>query len=234
MILGQPSGVGKTVSTKLNESSAIKAILSNGVLLVFPVKNAPEPASIWSVLLPKVKMRWEWTDDGDDRVMQMWMLMKRLSDRRDVIYSKWYQGRATFFSPKLFEAMIWQIHFGGLQPKALSSDARLILEVLEVDSPQSTKEIKRQTDLTGRDCEARFNRAMKELFQQLLIVGFGEVDDGAFPSLAVGATTLLHEESWANAKDLSEAEAMARIHKFLTPAPLFQRFFDRTLKTIHL
>jgi hypothetical protein len=215
----------------ISPSKAVKSVCDAGVLLVFPVKNAAEPASIWSSLMPKVKMKWEWTEDGDDRVLQMWQLMKQLSSCREVIYSKWYQGRATFFSPDLFEALIWTMHFGSHRPKPLSTDARLILEVLEVDSPQSTKQIKRQVELTGKDCEARFNRAMKELFQQFLIVGYGEVEDGAFPSLAVGCTKSLYEENWSNAKGLSENEVSRRLKKYLGSTKLFQRFFDRTLKS---
>ncbi len=36
-----------------------------------------------------------------------------------------------------------------------------------------------------------FEKSMRTLWPRLLIVGFGEVEDGAFPSLAIGATQTL-------------------------------------------
>ena len=48
---------------------------------------------------------------------------------------------------------------------------------------------------------------MRELWERLLIVGVGEVDDGAFPSLAVGATEVLFEELWEQALEHSEEDA---------------------------
>lgn len=204
--------------------SAVAKINRNGALLVYPVKNAAEPRSLWSEFFPKKEMRWEWTDDGDDGVAEMWHLMKRLSDSREVVYTKWYQGRATFFSRDLFTAML------RVRRKApdsgLCRDARKILNALEFESPLSTKELKRVTDLQGRFNEGDYSRAMKELFQRLLIVAFGEVDDGAFPSLAVGATKLLYEDLWM--ADLSLDEAGLRIERHLPAGSRFRNFFERT------
>lgn len=132
----------------MNMRSAISKINKKGVLLVFPHQNRKEPASLWSEFFPRRKMRWEWDESGDNKVGEMWMLMKRLSDCRQVVYSKWYQGRATFFSRPLFTAVLRLTQFTNTAP--LSPTAQTLLEILENDSPLSTKELKRASDLQGR------------------------------------------------------------------------------------
>ncbi len=61
--------------------------------------------------------------------------------------------------------------------RGLSGGAKIVMEVLENNSPISTKGLKRAADLQGRTHETEYNRAMKELFSRLLIVGFGEFED---------------------------------------------------------
>jgi len=158
----------------------------------------------------------------------MWGLMKRLSDCREVVYSKWYQGRATFFSRELFVAMLCLRRRRFDARRRLTSTAKTLFEVLENNSPLSTRKLKELTDLQGRLHEAEYSRAMKDLFSCLLIVGFGEVDDGAFPSLAVGATELLYDDLWRRAAALSVRKAQAILDRFMPPSSHFRRFFDRT------
>jgi hypothetical protein len=100
--------------------------------------------------------------------------------------------------------------------------------VLENNSPLSTRKLKELTDLQGRLHEAEYSRAMKDLFSRLLIVGFGEVDDGAFPSLAVGATELLYDELWRQAEATPLRKAQATLDRLMPPLSHFRRFFDRT------
>ncbi len=69
-----------------------------------------------------------------------------------------------------------------------------IHELLEMESPLSTKEIRRGTDLKGKENEKRYTSAMKELWSTLAIFGVGEVEDGAFPSLAHAATDVVFED----------------------------------------
>src|SRR3954464_10907107 len=113
----------------MTQKSAIKKINSRGALLVFPVNNKKEPASLWSEFYPRKKMRWEWDDNGDDSVAQLWHLMKKLSDSREVVYSKWFQGRATFFSLELFSALLRVSTYKFENPE-LSREAREILNCL--------------------------------------------------------------------------------------------------------
>lgn len=203
---------------------AIEKINKNGVLLVFPIKNKSEPNSLWAELHPRKKMRWEWDGDGDDAVAKMWMLMKRLSSCREVVYSKWYQGRATFFSRDLFTAMLC-ISLRAPEQE-LSFTAQEILSALESDSPLSTKELKKITDLQGRLNEPQYGRAMKELFSRLHIIAFGEVDDGAFPSLAVGATKTLYEDLYQEALEMDPFLAQETIEAWMPNGSLMRKFFN--------
>ncbi|HEX6239380.1 MAG TPA: hypothetical protein VFZ61_00750, partial [Polyangiales bacterium] len=172
---------------------AEQAIEREGALLVYPVDNRREPRSLWHVLHPRTEMRWAWDEGADMRVVRLWQLREQLASRRRVVYSKWFKGRAVFFSQSLFAAML---AVSRSLPLDLSSDARDLLSLLEEDSPQSTKQLRRASGLTGRPNERTWTNALRELWERLLIVGTGEVDDGAFPSLAVGATRWIFEELW--------------------------------------
>lgn len=183
-----------------------------GALLVYPVKNQKQPRSIWSCLYPRSEMTWEWNEESDDRVFYMWMMMKELSSSQKIVYSKWYQNRATFFSRQLFTALLKKYAFGD---QKLSASASEILETLESDSPLSTKQLKKMVDLHGKFHARTYDKATKELFKKFLIVGFGEVDDGAFPSLALGATKNIYEDLWTEAKEMEQAKADALIEKYL-------------------
>jgi hypothetical protein len=211
----------------MNQKKAIEKINSKGVLLVFPINNQKEPRSLWSEFYPRSEMRWEWDEDGDHRVSQLWMLMKKLSDSKEVVYSKWYQGRATFFSRELFTALL-KLNMQNFEQLELSKTARELLECLESDSPLSTKQLKALTELRGKDNEKFYNRGMKELFSKFLIVAFGEVDDGAFPSLAVGATRLLYEDLFIEAKSLSGPAAQKIIDQFMPKGSLFRKYLEKT------
>lgn len=215
------------MKTRVSDQKAISFIKKKGILLTFPINNKKEPLSLWSQFFPRTPMKWEWNDDGDDRVFQMWMLMKRISDKKEVIYTKWFQGRATFISRDLFTAFLCLYSESKVLTKPLSQTAKLILETLENDSPLSTKELKKICELQGRDNEPIYSRAMKELFSRFLIVAFGEVDDGAFPSLAVGSTKLLYEDLWEEAQSMNSNQAHLIVSEYLDEKDLFYKFFNK-------
>jgi hypothetical protein len=174
-------------------------------------------------------MRWEWTGDGDPRMWRMWMLMKRLSSGQDVVYSKWYSGRATFFSQELFTALLASsIRLKRDPADGLNAEERRLLEILESNSPLSTRQLKLESGLTGRENEGLYTRSLKALFCRFLIVAPGEVDEGSFPSLALGATRLLREDLWADAERLSVARARQTIDRFMPSGSRFRRFLDRS------
>ena len=207
---------------------AIASIGKDGALLVFPINNRELPNSLWAEFFPKTKMIWGWNEDSDYKVAELWQLMKTLSDCREVVYSKWYQGRATFFSRDLFAALLCLARTARIPRHELSETARILFEVLENNSPLSTKELKALTELQGNRNEAAYSRGMKELFTRFLIVGFGEVDDGAFPSLAVGATELLFEDLWRDGADMSPQSARAILDRLMPEGSHFRKFLEKT------
>ncbi|MBL7544016.1 MAG: hypothetical protein JNL11_09375 [Bdellovibrionaceae bacterium] len=210
---------------------AVQFINDHGLLLVFPVNNKVTPKSLWSQFYPRTKLKWEWDDNGDQKVFKMWQLMKELSTSKDVVYSKWHAGRATFFSREIFVAMMVVLKHAGVWQARLSSEARALLAELESDSPLSTKELKKRTGLQGKINVGLYNRGMKELFSRLLIVGFGEVDDGAFPSLAVGATQHIYEDLWLDVLNLEINCAKNCIDQFMPKGTEFRKSFDRILSS---
>ncbi len=200
----------KRVSTKIK---AIQAIQKRGALLVYPLNNRKEPLSIWSELYPRSKMRWEWDEDGDNRVATLWRLREELSRSHQVIYVKWFQGRATFFSREVFVHLLAYLRSHEIAP-TLGPESQNILDLLLSDSPLSTKQLKAAAELEGRLLEPSYNRAMKPLWQYLLVVGFGEFEDSSFPSLGIGATPTLFEELWREASTIVASEAEAWLLKF--------------------
>ena len=214
--------------TKKNRARAIKAINSRGILLVYPLANQKEPASLWSELFPRTKMRWEWDVDGDDRVAQLWMLRADLSTSREVVYVKWFQNRATFFSREVF---VWMLAFMRVD-QSLPHQSQQILEILEMDSPLSTKQIKEASELQGKLLESTYEKAMKVLWKRLWIVAFGEVEDSSFPSLAVGSTKLIFEELWEEASRLDPEQSRKKLIQKLGLENKFWKFAEKTKKEI--
>ncbi len=191
----------------MNISTAVRHINRMGILLVFPQANKKEPPSLWYQFFPRTPMRWEWDENGDNRVGELWHLKERLSSSRKVIYSKWFRGKATVFSLPCFTALLRLANPDMDRITNLSSQAREILDLLDEDSPLSTKQLKRMSGLQGRASEALYQRALKELWERGLVVAFGEVDEGAFPSIAVGSTRILFEKIWSEAAAMSLNEA---------------------------
>lgn len=174
-------------------------------------------------------MRWEWNDDGDDRVAELWHLRAKLASSGKVLYSKWYRGRATLISRPVFRAMLRVVHDRGDPQAGLKPESRQLLDLLEENSPQSTRNLRAEADLQGKPLEAVYARGLKELWSRLLIVGAGEVDDGAFPSLAIGATKLLFEDLWASRDEPSPGDAQL-LEATLAGSPAFSRFFNQLRK----
>jgi hypothetical protein len=202
----------------------VKFINDEGILLVFPINNRKEPNSLWQCLYPRSKMRWEWDESGDNRLAGLWHLREQLSRSGKVVYVKWYQGRATFFSRDAFVRFLSAQRSFERRGSIENPEAAAIIEVLEMDSPLSTKQIKEAVDLQGRSLETQYNRAMKELWSNGLIVAFGEVEDSSFPSLAVGATKNLFEDLWQEAKRHKPDESLEWLRRRLGEENLFFKY----------
>jgi hypothetical protein len=215
---------------QLSLATAIKHVNKQGMLLVFPQANSREPASLWYQFFPRTAMRWEWDSGGDSRVSDLWFLREKLSTSRKVIYSKWFRGRATLTSLDLTGALIRLLNPTFPRIQGLSFTAQEILDVLNEDSPVSTKQLKKLTDLQGKDSESKYQRALKELWSRLLVVVYGEVDEGAFPSIAVGSTQVLFEDVWRQASELNYQDALSTAERLLPSDSPFDKFLKRQLK----
>ncbi len=211
----------------VNKRSAIAAIEKHGILLVYPIKNKAEPLSLWNAFWPEEEMLWVWDNDGDDRVADLWHLRMQLSESNKVVYAKYHQGRATFFSREIFVALLCLMKSAEFKKRKLSGEAKKIMRLLDGNSPISTKRIKKEVDLKGKFFESTYTKALKELWGKLLIVGYGEVDDGAFPSLAVGSSELLFEDLWKEALVSEEKWARAFVIKKLSRQPVLLNWIKK-------
>lgn len=198
-----------------NVRSAVSHVNKMGIVLVFPIKNAKEPPSLWSHFFPRREMRWEWSEDGDTSVAGLWHLRARLARSGEVVYTKWFGGRATVFSREVFGATLSLVSRLPDPLTGLSPESRRVLEALEEDSPQGTKRLRAVTEFDGRENEGAFNKATRPLWQRFLLVGAGEEEEGGFPSLSIGATKLLEEDLWDESKLLNDAAREQTIAKRL-------------------
>lgn len=199
-----------------------------GICLVYPIANKPEPPSLWHALWPKAEMDWSWDNDADDRVVDLWHLRARLAESHEVAYGKWFKGRATFFSLPVFHAFLGRVCQTGDPFADLPRAALDILDLLRERSPLSTKLLRQEAGLRGKQHDRAYNQAMKMLWSRLLIVGVGEVEDGAFPSLAVGATELVFEDAWLSRSKVS-AESRKQLDAALSRSKAFEKEHDRVL-----
>jgi hypothetical protein len=198
-----------------------------GICLVYPIDNAREPPSLWSELYPRSKMEWSWDADADPRVAEVWHLREQLARSSDVAYAKWFRGRATFFSLPVFHALLGRLSRAGNVHAGLPHESMELLERLREVSPRSTKELRADVGLRGKPFEGLFTHAMKALWTRLLIVGTGEVPDGAFPSLAVAATEMMFEDAWL-AREKVPRGAEERLSEALRRSPAFARELTRS------
>jgi predicted transcriptional regulator len=174
-------------------------------------------------------MRWAWDNGADSKVADLWMFRERLQHSREIAYLKLFQGRATFTSLEFLEHLIAARR---LRPQRLSTTAQSLLDALCDTSPQSTKELKKSVGLKGKIFEANYHKALKELWTRGLIVGRGERDDGAFPSLLIAATELVFEDVFKGALKRDPLKSHQECLRCLAGHPEFLRFFLALQKPI--
>jgi hypothetical protein len=213
----------------VTRARAKAAIDRTGIILVYPLDL--ELPSLWSELHPRSKMRWDWAETADPRVVELWHLREALARSGDVAYAKWFRGRATFFSLRVFEALLGRLAGAGEVVSGLPRESETILELLRERSPLSTKELRAAADLRGKAEGRLFLHAMKALWTRLLIVGVGEVEDSAFPSLAVAATETMFEDVWQRRVHPPRA-ATRELDRVLERYPPFARELARSCAAI--
>ncbi len=206
------------MSKKLDK--AIAAIEKEGILLVFPIQNSKEPKSLWSALHPRSEMVWEWTEESDSKVFELWHLREQLASSHKVVYAKWFKNRATFFSQEVFLHLLAFLESAKKEENLLRS-SREALDSFRMDSPQSTRVIKENMSWQGKLMESHFNKSMKPLWEGLYLVGVGEVYDSSFPSLNMAASSTFFESLWLDAQNISVKEAEKYLEKKLGLENLF-------------
>src|SRR4051812_11251728 len=90
----------------MNVRTAVSKLNKKHMLLVFPANNSKEIPSLWSEFFPRTKMVWEWDENGDTRVSDLWHLREKLSKSGLLVYGKWFRGRATLMSLEVFPALL--------------------------------------------------------------------------------------------------------------------------------
>lgn len=210
---------------------AVAIVDKLGIALVYPIDNEPEPPSLWSAAYPRSEMSWTWDSDADPRVAEIWHVRASLASSSEVAYGKWLRGRATLFSLPVFHALLGRITKAGNVLAGLSPQALELLERLREISPRSTKELRAEAGLKGKQFESVFTHAMKALWARLLIVGTGEVADGAFPSLAVSATEMMFEDLWIARASVPRA-ADQKLDEILARSPMFAKELARSVKAV--
>lgn len=218
--------IGGTIKSK-----AIKAINKYGILLVYPLNGKKEPHSLWSEFYPRSQMNWAWDDGADDRVNDLWILMKELSVSKSVVYSKWYKDRGTFFSKEAFASLLSHLRKVNPLEANLFPEAQLVYSALSENSPLSTKELKEVTELKGKFFQSTYNNSLRHLYRRGLIVSFGEKDDGVFPSACMGATQLIFEDLWKSSFEFKTQSAQC-LEKVFKAQPSIQKQFQRIQKDL--
>jgi len=215
----------------VNKRQLIKIINEQKIVLVFPVNNAKEPKSLWSQLFPRSNLKWEWSDSSvDQRIVDLWHLREELSRSDDVVYAKWLRGRATFFSKDMFVSLLAMLNDFRQIESGLSAAAAHLLRHLNDDSPQPTVRLKKSSGFKGPHAKI-YEKAMSELWRRLLVIGNGEVAEGAFPSLAIGSTKVLREELWQEARESKKAHD--DVHSYLSEHhPLTNKFLIKLKQRI--
>lgn len=202
----------------------IHAINEKGCLLLYPIDNKKEPLSIWSELYPKKKMVWDWNEDGGEEIAKLWHLKTELATSSEVVYLKWYSNRAIFMSKEFFTHLLAYFDTRNIIVHGQSAEA---LEILQADSPQSTKTLKEAMGLRGKFNESTYNKALRPLWDKLQIVAYGETDDGSFPSLNMAASELVFEPEWNASQNISSAKAKEYLIKKLGEKNLFWKYIEK-------
>jgi hypothetical protein len=215
----------------LKISRAVSIIDRLGIVLVYPIDNKPTPPSLWSEIHLTSEMKWSWDEDADPRVAELWHLRERLAHSSDVAYAKWFRGRATFFSLPVFHAILGRLEQAGNVFAGLPHESVELMERLREISPRSTKLLRAEAGLRGKDFESLFTHAMKALWMRLLVVGTGEVQDGAFPSLAIAATEMMFEDIW-NARARVPSTANKKLDEALAHSPVFAKELARSVNAV--
>jgi len=119
---------------------SLQAIEKQGALLVFPIANSNEPHSLWSQLFSQDENALEWDDGADNRVAELWHFTRRAGSFSPGRLFEMVPRARTFFSKSVFQTMLALRR--PFEPVLAMTEARSVLEILEENSPLSTKALR--------------------------------------------------------------------------------------------
>lgn len=178
-------------TNKMTLKGALEHVEKVGRVAIFPEKNKKKSSiiSLWELFFPRTKMKWEWDDSADNRVVKLWWLKNEIAQTQKVLYGRFFGNRPILVSKNEARRTM-----AGLERKPLSSLAREILSRLEDNSPQTKRMIGKSLRDDGWEItKGDFERALLSLQKQFLIVNLGdsEREKGPMPSTEYAALSLV-------------------------------------------
>jgi hypothetical protein len=162
---------------------AVRFVDERGFVYFWPIKGVDLP-SLWVAVAGDRPV----ADEHDDAGHVTWGWKDSLLGARRWYYAKLLRGKATMVSLAVmpyFYAL--SDNFGGaddylLEYEAgrLSQESKLIFEMLKERGPLDTVALRRETRLTSREANSRFERALTELQAGLKILPIGVAKAGAW------------------------------------------------------
>jgi len=176
---------------KLTLQSALDQVEKIGRVAIFPEKKPSKHSiiSLWELFYPRTKMKWEWDDSADNRVVKLWWLKNEIAQTQKVLYGRFFGNR-----PVLVSKSETRRTLKTLEKKPLTSLAREILSRLEDNSPQTKRMLGRELRAEGWEpTKSEFERSLIDLQKNFLIVSLGdsEREKGPMPSSEYAALSLI-------------------------------------------
>jgi len=160
--------------------SCLEFIQREGVVSVFPAKGKRALPSLFRFLHPRSSFSWVWDENGDDKVVKLWWLKNEIAASKKVLYGRFFTNQPVFVAfarAKELRAQVQRVPLGELD--------RYVLELLEQNSPQTLRMMKRQARLEGRDfLRSEWQKSLLKLQKQFLICSLGDStrESGPMPS----------------------------------------------------
>ncbi|MEO5668509.1 MAG: hypothetical protein ABIR96_10655 [Bdellovibrionota bacterium] len=177
--------------TKLGLKSALDQVERVGRVAIFPEKNKKKNSivSLWEIFYPRTKMKWEWDEAADNRVVKLWWLKNEIAQTQKVLYGRFFGNRPVLVSKK--EALKILVT---LEPRRHSRLASEILSRLEDNSPQTKRMLGRALRDDGWEpTKSEFEKALLDLQRDFKIVNLGdsEREKGPMPSTEYATLALI-------------------------------------------
>src|SRR6185503_7137919 len=160
-----------------SERAALAFVEDVGICSTFHV-FAEGLACLWEAVVGRANPRWPRRSHHDAGIGRAWTLKDRLPAGRHVYYGKLLRGRPVLVALDLLPAFYALVR-GGQRARdyrveydagRLSQNAKRLMDALQREHPQYTRELRANTFLLEPSRTREFERAMAELQQGLWVV----------------------------------------------------------------